>query len=429
VDHLFRHEAGRMVAALTRSLGPARLQLAEEAVQEALLQALKRWPFLGVPEKCGAWLYRVARNRALDRLRRDASFRGKEEALRRSLLDAAPPDPEAGARLPGEVTDDQLRLIFLCCHPELPRDGRVALTLKTVAGFSVGEIARAFLVRGTTVAQRLVRAQRRIRQREIPFEMPDPQQLPERLDAVLEVLYLLFNEGYSAAGGDALVRADLCAEALRLTEHLAGYLESQFLEARPEAPGEATTSGEIGSAAAHALAALLCFQASRLSARADERGDPVLLGEQDRSRWDQRLVRRAFAHLDRAAAGRRLTAYHLQAAIAAEHATADSLDATDWPAVLRLYDQLYALNPSPIVALNRAVALARVEGPAAALEALDPLAHDPAMAHYYLFHATRGELLRQLHHPTQAATAYRRALECSMTEPEARFLRRRLAEL
>lgn len=426
-----------MVAALTRSLGPAWLPLAEEAVQDALLQALKRWPFHGVPDQPGAWLYRVARNRALDRLRRDASFRGKEEAVRRSLLDAAPPDPEAGARLPGEVTDDQLRLIFLCCHPELPRDGRVALTLKTVAGFSVGEIARAFLVRGTTVAQRLVRAQRRIRRREIPFEMPDPEQLPERLDAVLEVLYLFFNEGYSAAGGDALVRADLCAEALRLTEHLAGYLESReeaFVEeeVRREAGACGEKDDERGlttGAAAHALAALLCFQSSRLPARADERGDPVLLGEQDRRRWDQRLVQRAFAHLERAASGRRLTAYHLQAAIAAEHATAESLDATDWPAILRLYDQLHTLNPSPIVALNRAVALARVDGPAAALAALDALTDEPAVAHYYLFHATRGELLRQLHHPTQAATAYRRALECSMSEPEARFLRRRLAEL
>lgn len=417
VDHLFRREAGRLVAVLTRCFGPAHLDLAEEVVQEALVRALRRWPFEGVPDEPAAWLFRVARNLALDRLRRSAVFRGKEAEIRRSLgrdpsaggAPAAVP-PQGDVYLEGEVSDDQLRLIFLCCHPELPRDGRVALTLKAVCGFSVREIARAFLARESTVAQRLVRAQRRIRQRRLPFEVPGPAELPERLDAVLEVLYLTFNEGYGASAGDALVRADLCREALRLAEHLAGL------------PG-------VRGPAVHALAALLAFQASRLPARADAAGEPVLLGEQDRSLWDRRLVARAFAHLERAATGDAVTAYHLQAAIAAHHASAPDAAATDWRAILGLYDQLLAVNPSPVVALNRAVALACLQGPEAGLAALEGIVDHPAVEDYHLLHATRGELLLRAGERAAAAGAFRRALACPSSEPERRFLERRLAGL
>lgn len=407
VDHLFRREAGRMVAVLTRAFGPAHLDLAEEVVQEALIQALRRWPFHGVPDNPRAWLYRVARNLALDRLRRDTTFRGKEEAIRRTL--AADAEPEE-AFLEGEIADDQMRLIFLACHPELPPDARVALTLKTVCGFSVAEIARAFLSQETTVAQRLVRAQRRIRERGIPFEVPAPAELPARLGAVLEVLYLLFNEGYGAHVGDELVRADLCAEAIRLTSHLA------------ELP--ATDRPVV-----HALSALLLFQASRLPARVDAEGNLVLLAEQDRSLWDRKLIARAFHHLERAAAGDELTVYHVQAAIAAQHAAAPAAEETDWQAILELYDQLLALDPSPVVALNRAVAVARVEGPRKGLDVLSEIADHPSIARYYLSFATRGELLAEAGEPEAAAAAYRRALECPSSDPERRFLERKLASL
>ncbi len=405
VDHLFRHQAGRMVAALTASFGPTHLDLAEEVVQEALLQALRRWAFHGVPEKPGAWLYRVARNLALDRLRRDATWREKAPAVLASLATETAPEEVA---LPGEITDDQLRLIFLACHPAIPRDGRVALTLKTVAGFSVREIARAFLTREATVAQRLVRAQRLIRERGLPFEMPPPGELGTRLEAALEVLYLLFNEGYGAHGGDELVRSELCAEALRLASELARLPATD----RPEV---------------HALLALMLFQASRLPARVNRAGNLVRLAEQDRALWDRELLRRAFAHFARAAAGDRLTGYHLQAAIAAQHAAAARAEDTDWAAILDLYDQLLALNPSPVVALNRAVALAEVEGPRAGLAALEEVADHPSLAGYYLLPATRADLLARLGEAKAAAESYRQALACPCSEPERRFLLRRLA--
>ncbi len=405
VDHLFRRQAGRMVAVLTRSLGAAHLDLAEEVVQEALVQALRRWPFMGVPDNPAGWLYRVARNLALDRLRRDARFRERLAEIRRHLPEADEPGGEPA--LAGEMTHDQLRLIFLCCHPEIPRDGRVALTLKAVCGFGVREIARAFLVRETTVAQRLVRAQRRIRERGLPLEVPGPEEITGRLDSVLEVLYLVFNEGYAAHAGDDLVREGLCRDALAWCEHLA---------AAPSTRGPAV----------HALAALLCFQASRLPARVDAGGNLVLLEDQDRGLWDRPLIARGFRHLERASAGETLDAYHVQAAIAAHHAGAPAHGDTDWPAILALYDRLLEMNPSPVVALNRAVALAQVEGPAAGLEALEAAAGHPALAGYALLPATRGELHRRLGEHAAAAACYREALGRPCSEPERRFLMRRL---
>ena len=287
--------------------------------------------FPGRSRPAGAWLYRVARNRVLDHLRRDQSLRTKEDDLRLGLAESVQRSEEP--RLPGEVTDDQLRLMFLCCHPALSRDARVALTLKTVAGFSVPEIARAFLARRSTIAQRLVRAQRRIRELRIPFEIPAPAELDGRLAEVLEVLYLLFNEGYGAHGGDSLVRSELCGEALRLASELA----ENPVTRRP---------------AVDALVALLAFQSSRLPSRIDARGELVLLADQDRSSWDRRLIRLAFAHLERSAAGLEESTYHLEAGIAAHHAAAADSAETDWAAILELYDRLYEKNPSPVVALN-----------------------------------------------------------------------------
>lgn len=413
VDHLFRRESGRMVAVLTRSFGPAHLALAEEVVQDALLQALRRWPFHGVPQQPTAWLYKVARNLALDQLRRHTTFRDKEDDLRRRLETAAavaghtlPPQ----ARLPGEITDDQLRLIFLCCHPDLPRDGRVALTLKAVLGLSVREISRALLSRESTVAQRIVRAQRRIRQGRFAFEVPSAEALPERFESVLEVLYLTFNEGYGAHEGDTLVRADLCHEALRLTVCLAACPATDL-------------------PAVHALAALMEFQASRLPARLDGHGELVRLADQDRRLWDRQRIHRAFLHLDRSARGDQQTTFHLQAAIAAHHAAAPSASATDWATILQLYDRLLARQPSPIIALNRAVALARLRGPQAGLDAIAAMPQDGTMGDYHLLAATRGEWLMQLGRRREAAEAFRRALKCRCSAPERRFLERRLTAL
>ena len=408
VDHLFRNRAGQMVAWLTRIFGPAHVELAEEVVQDALVKALQQWPFAGIPDNPAAWLLRVARNGALDVLRRDVSFRGRVAEIAAEISrtgDASGIDPVAAD---GLLRDDELRMIFLCCHPALPRDARVALSLKTVCGFSVREVARALLASDTAIAQRLVRAKRQLREAGAVFELPAGTELESRLESVLEVIYLLFNEGYSAHAGDDLVRFDLCGEALRLARLIAG---------------SSTTSAPT----AHALAALIAFQAARMPARVDGAGDMVLLENQDRALWDQRLIALGFHHLEGSAAGRVMSAYHIQAAIAAVHA--GDLTATPWNDVLRLYDDLLAINPSPVVALNRVVALSRVRGPTAAIEAIAPLESDPALSNYYLLPAVKGRLLAEMGDRGGAAAAFRAALERPCSEPERRWLVRRLAEV
>jgi RNA polymerase sigma-70 factor (ECF subfamily) len=407
VDHLFRHEAGRMVAALARVLGPSRLDLCEEAVQDALLRALRVWPYRGVPDRPGAWLQRVALNAALDRLRRDTTARDKRQVLEREILSTRDGRP-SGARFTAEVSDDQLRLVFLCCHPRLPLNAQVALTLKLVAGFSAAEIARAFLVGEATIAQRLVRAKRRLREEPVALELPVGEELVPRLDAVREVLYLMFSAGYAAHLGEDLVRADLCAEAIRLGEAL--------VECR------STVEPAI-----HALLALMHFQASRLPARTDQRGNLVILAEQDRERWDRTLIARGFQHLGRSASGTRLTTYHVEAAIASCHAVAVDGGEPDWRRILELYDQLYALNPSAVVALNRAVAVARARGCREALELLERFADEPALASYHLLPATRGQLLLEDGRAAEAVQSFATALERPCSAPERRFLASRLA--
>ena len=340
VDHLFRHSAGQMVATLTRMLGPQNLSLAEEVVQDALVRAIETWPHRGVPENPRGWLMQVARNRALDCLRRDATRARKAGVLAAEPVNAPtalasmtpttpanPLDPDASG------ADDTLVMILMCCHPALAREAQVALTLKTVGGFSVDEIARAFLLRPAAVAQRLVRAKRLLRQRRIAFELP-ARGLGARIGSALETMYLMFNEGYAATAGDDLVRSDLCGEAVRLATILADH--------------PATSLPEV-----HALLALMLFQASRLPARCDAEGALVLLADQDRRRWDRALIGRALGHLERCAAGERATAYHLEAGIAACHAMAPSYAATDWAQILALYDGASASRSSSSTGRSR----------------------------------------------------------------------------
>jgi RNA polymerase sigma-70 factor (ECF subfamily) len=400
VDHLFRHHAAAVLSGLSRRLGLENLDLAEEVVQDAMLQALRLWPYHGVPDNPRGWLARVAHNKAMDLIRRRGTLRRK---LREVGERATSPTEDDG----DDLGDEQLAMIFACTHPALPAEARIALTLKAACGFSVPEIARAFLAPEATIAQRLVRAKAKIRERGIVLAIPPPEQLPDRVDSILQVIYLLFNEGYSAHSGDALIRQDLCGEAIWLADQL-------------------TRGPETAMPKSHALLALMLIQASRLPARQDDAGDLVLLADQDRSKWDTRLIHLGLRHLGLASEGDDLTVYHLQAGIAAIHATSDDAS-TDWPELLSSYDLLRRLDPSPIVALNRCVALSRVHGPEAGLDALKEIDDSGILEGYFLLHATRADLLRTLGRLDEAEASYRSALSASCTEPERRFLARRLS--
>ena len=414
VDHLFRQEFGRMVSRLARILGAPRLGLAEDAVQYAMLQALELWPYQGPPEYPQAWLAKVAYHRALDVLRSERKLRfyddEKESQLRDELEELHANADMEHLRFPQEVADDRLALIFVCCHPALPRAASVALTLKVICGFGVEEITRAFLSTETAITQRLVRAKRMIRDEALRCEVPDPEQLDERLDAVLEVLYLLFTEGYAATAGDRLIKNDLCVEAIRLTESLT----ENSATAQPEC---------------HALLALMLFQAARLPARTDALGDLLLLEEQDRRLWDQSMIHLGLLHLGQAARGDKLSAYHLQAEIAATHSTTEHFTLTNWENILALYDLLREKQPTPVVLINRAVAVAQVKGPAAGLSALGAIPVDSQVERYPFLHAAEGEFHRQLGHSSEAEISFHRALEFARTEPQQRFLLRKLAAL
>jgi RNA polymerase sigma-70 factor, ECF subfamily len=408
IDNLFRRSAGQIVAYLTRLLGPEHLELAEESVQEALIRALQSWPYSGVPDNPGGWLFQVAKNIALDAVRRNTNFASKHPELIAELSRKS----EGGERnLEAEeeqLRDDELRMLFMCCHPELSLNLSVPLSLKIVGGFGMGEIARALLSNETTIAQRIVRAKRQIREAHITLELPRGKDLAQRLDAVFEVIYLIFNEGYAAFSGENLVRQELCFEALRL--------------------GKLVADSSLASPKLHALVSLMAFQAARLPARVDDEGNMVLLEDQDRSLWDQQLVTFGFHELERSAEGDEITPYHVQAALASVHAQAKNDASTDWPTVLSLYDQLLELSPSPIVALNRTVALAKVRGPEEALREIDSLQDQEVLRTYYLLHAVRGLLLKRMKVQTDAAAAFRQALECPCSEPERMFLQRMLAE-
>jgi RNA polymerase sigma-70 factor, ECF subfamily len=405
VDHLFRSHAGRMVAYLTGYLGPEHLGLAEDVVQEALLKALQNWSYSGVPQNPAGWLFRVARNAALDAVRhRTLAGEKSAELAAEHFSHANPPDDTA---LEEQLRDDELRMVLMCCHPTLPRDARVALSLKTVGGFSVSEIARAFLADQATIAQRLVRAKRQIREARIQFELPAGADLTARMESALEVIYLMFNEGYAAQSGEDLVRHDLCGEALRL--------------------GQLLATSSVSTPQAHALVALMAFHAARLSARVDMAGELVLLADQDRCQWDKNLIALGFQHFSQCAEGTEISSYHVQAAIAATHARANEALATDWKLILELYDQLMELSPSPVIELNRVVVVAKVNGPEAALAALRPLTDDHSLRNYYLLPAVQGQLLLDVGDKTAASQCFRDALDRPCSEPERRFLQRKLA--
>jgi RNA polymerase sigma-70 factor, ECF subfamily len=403
VADAFREEWGRIVATLIRMTRD--WDLAEECAQDAFALALERWARDGVPRRPGAWLTTTARNRALDRCRRGATEATKLQEL--AVLSSPEEHEDEGDE--SGVSDDRLRLIFTCCHPALPLEARVALTLRTLAGLTIDEIARAFLVAEPTMAKRLVRAKSKIRNAGIPYRVPPAHLLPERTGGVLAVLYLLFNEGYVATAGPDLVRQALCTEAIRLTRTLATLMPDE-----PEALG---------------LLALMLLHHARRDGRVDDAGDLVTLEEQDRSRWDASEIEEGLGVLDAALRHDSAGYYQLQAAIAACHATAETAADTDWPHIAVLYGRLAEVAPSPVVDLNRAVAVAMAEGPAAGLQLVEELAAAGALAGYHLLPATRADLLRRLDRRSEAAAAYREALELATTDAERRYLTRRLGEM
>ena len=402
IESLYRAESRRVFATLVRLLGD--FDLAEEALHEAFRAALEQWPRDGVPANPRAWLVSAGRFKAIDSVRRDARM----DPLDEEAAEAIPAPDEARSPAPGDIEDDRLRLVFTCCHPALPPDAQVALTLREVCGLTTEEIAHAFLTSAPTLAQRIVRAKNKIRDARIPYRVPEPQDLPERLDSVLRVIYLVFNEGYAASSGATLTRHDLSGEAIRLARLLVELLPE------PEAMG---------------LLALMLLHESRRAARATPAGDLVLLEDQDRSRWNRALIADGTALVERALASRRAGPYTLQAAISAVHAEAPAAAATDWAQIVALYDLLLRLEPSPVVELNRAVAVTMRDGPAAGLELVDAILGRGELADYRLAHAARADFCRRLGRKAEAATAYERALALTRQEPERRFLQRRLAEL
>ena len=407
IETLYRSESGRVLATLVRLLGD--LDLAEEAMHEAFAAALEFWPQTGIPDKPRPWLISTARFKAIDVIRRRARFNGAQRDLvahmESRVNDAPGGNEETGDE---EIEDDRLRLIFTCCHPALPPEGQIALTLREICGLTTEEIARAFLVTPATLAQRIVRAKAKIRETPIPYEVPTPQELPERLDAVLQVVYLVFNEGYSAAAGAEVTRAEITGEAIRLGRLLAG------LQPEPEVNG---------------LLALMLLQESRRAARTSPAGELILLEHQDRALWNREQIAEGVGLVEKALSSRRFGPYTLQAAIAAVHAEAESTAATDWRQIVALYNQLVRIQPSPVAYLNRAVAIAMCDGPEAGLKHIDAVLEHGELANYYLAHSARAELYRRLGRTAEARASYERALALTQQEPERQFLQERIRQL
>ncbi|MGH7847127.1 MAG: RNA polymerase sigma factor [Candidatus Binatia bacterium] len=411
VDHFFRHEAGRIVSTLTRIFGVEHLNRAEDVVQETLIRALQTWPYYGIPRNPSAWITQVAKNLALDLIRRDKTFRNKKSEIT-CLMEQGCADPtdENSAIAEGQINDDRLRMMFVCCHPLVPQETQVALALKTLCGFSAGEVARAFLTSEAAIAKRLTRAKQKIREARIPFEIPAGEELTQRLDGVLQTLYLLFNEGYKASVGEQLIREELCREAVRLCTLLAEHPSGS----RPRT---------------HALLALMLLNGARLRSRTDADGNILRLKEQDRSSWDQAMIARGLFHLMQSTAGDEVSEYHLQAGIAACHCAAKDYESTDWQRILSLYDLLIEIDDSPVVALNRAVAVANVHGSKAGIKAVEAIQNREQLNSYYLLYVVLGEFEANLSNRQAAINYFRKSLELATIQSEQMFLAKKLQEL
>ncbi|MGA7304222.1 MAG: RNA polymerase sigma factor [Rhodothermales bacterium] len=403
IDDLYRAESGRVLATLIRLLGD--FDLAEEALQEAFAAAVEKWPRDGMPSNPRAWLVSTGRFKAIDRIRREARFERLPAGVADQLEDGA---PNAEDWTDDDMPDDRLRLIFTCCHPALPADAQVVLTLREICGLTTYEIAHAYLTAPATLAQRIVRAKRKIRDDQIPYEVPARRELPERLNSVLHVVYLVFNEGYQASSGESLTRPDLSSEAIYLGRLLAELLPE------PEVLG---------------LLALMLLQESRRGARTSDEGDLILLGDQDRSFWNREQIEEGAALVERAMASGVVGPYTIQAAIAAVHSEAEDVETADWNRIVSLYDALLTATPSPVIELNRAVAVAMRDGPAAGLRLIDGLLAAGRLADYHLAHSARADLCRRVGRIDEARLSYERALELTSLEPEKRFITRRLGEL
>jgi RNA polymerase sigma factor (sigma-70 family) len=409
-DHLFRRESARLVSILTGIFGVHRLQMAEDVVQEAMVRALKTWPFYGIPKDPPAWLMQTAKHLALDLIRREKRFLEKQPEIIACVEQRLPePKTDSGAVMEEEIKDDRLRLMFACCHPALPVEMQTALALKVLCGFSPEEIAKAFLTTEAAVAKRLTRARQRLQAETIRFEIPSGPELSIRLEGVLNTLYLLFNEGYKASSGDRVIKEELCAEAIRLTDTLAVHPAGD----QPHV---------------HALLSLMLLNGARLPARMDAQGNILRLNEQNRTLWSKTMIQRGVRHLARSAAGDALSEYHLQAGIAACHCLAPDDASTDWPKIISLYDHLAEINDSPVIALNRAVAISKVHGPARGIAEVEQILDRSALDSYYLTHAVLGDLERQRDQFSVAASHYEKALNLTEVKSEQTFLAQRLQE-
>lgn len=411
VDHLFRHESGKLVSVLTRIFGSENIDLAEDVVQDSLLEAINQWTYKGVPDNPSGWLFRVAKNKALNIINREKYKRQYSSDVIQYLQSDWTLEPGLNFIFSEEeIIDDQLRMMFTCSHPAITQDSQIALTLKTLCGFSIPEIARAFLTTEDTINKRLVRARQKIRDAKIPFEVPQGKEVTQRLETVLGTIYLLFNEGYSASTGDHLIRYELCEEAIRLTEIIAN------------------TNSILNKSDVFALLALMHLNAARFRSRLDENGDIVQMADQDRSLWDQVLMQKGFAYLGQSASTDHISIYHILATISAYYCSAPDFESTDWKSILSLYDNLIQVDNSPLVLLNRAVVLSKADGPEKAIKELEKIHDNPSMQSYHLFYSTLAEFNLQIKQYSAASEYLKKAIDLSPLKAEQDLLRKKLEQ-